>query len=121
MMFPRQHMKVWRVAFHACAIAVLLLATMPVQETMPTTGWDKTNHLAAFLVLGLLGQRAYPATQVACQFGLLGFGAGIELLQSALPHRDAAWLDLLADAAGLVLALGLSFLWFSTLGRRTQP
>jgi VanZ family protein len=120
-MFARVSVKTWRVALYACAFAVLVLATMPVQESMPSTGWDKTDHLAAFIVLGLLGQRAYPATRAACQLGLLGFGAGIEVLQSALPHREGAWLDLLADAAGLALALGVSTLWFSTFGRPIRP
>ena len=121
MMLPRVSMKIWRGVFHACAFAVLVLATMPVQQTMPGTGWDKADHLAAFLALGLLGQRAYPTIKAACQLGLLAFGGGIELLQSALPHRDAAWLDFLADAAGLFLALGLTSLWPATLDRRRQP
>lgn len=117
MMLPRTDTRFWRAAFLACALAVLVLATLPLQQMpLPDTGWDKTNHLAAFLVLGLLGQRAWPGAPVACCLGLLGYGAAIELLQSALPYRAAEWADLVADAAGLMLALALS-----TLGRRPQP
>lgn len=103
----------WRWAFYACALAVLVLAIIPpLQQPVPSTGWDKADHLAAFLVLGLLGVRAHPANQMQCHLGLVGFAIAIELVQALLPWRDPSLLDLLADGAGLVAALGLS-----TLGR----
>jgi len=36
--------------------------------------------------------------------GLLAYGAVIEVLQSLTPTRSAEWLDLLADAVGILLA-----------------
>lgn len=38
----------WIWAFGIVALAVLVLALMPTVPHMPTTGWDKTNHLLAF-------------------------------------------------------------------------
>ncbi|MEJ7930604.1 VanZ family protein [Ramlibacter sp. AN1015] len=105
----------WRLALFACCAAVLVLATMPIQGPVPTTGWDKSDHVLAFVVLGLLGQRAYPCAVARCQLSLLCFGAGIELLQWMLPHRFAEWRDLMADGAGLVLALTIT-----SLGRRVR-
>lgn len=107
-MFPDRDSKFWRAAFYACALVVLVLATLPpLEQSMPSAGWDKADHFAAFLALGLLGQRAYPATPVPGYFGLLGFGIGIELLQTVLPHRDGNWHDFVADGVGLTLAFGL--------------
>lgn len=105
------HAKHWRVAFYACAVAVLVLATMPTQQAMLlSTGWDKSNHVSAFLVLGLLGLRAHPSAPWRCMLGAFGFGVGIELVQSLLPHRQAEWQDLIADGVGLATAFGASIL-----------
>jgi VanZ family protein len=103
--------KYWVVAFYTCAVAVLVLATMPTQQAMLlSTGWDKSNHVMAFLVLGLLGLRAHPAVPMRCLLGLFGFGIAIELVQSLLPHRGAEWQDLVADGVGLAIAFGASIL-----------
>ena len=48
----------WRLAFGICVMAVLVLALMPTDVPMPSTGWDKSNHLLAFSVMALLGRRA---------------------------------------------------------------
>lgn len=110
MMFARVDPKFWSVAFYGCGVAVLVIASMPLNQLVPGTGWDKTDHVIAFLVLGLLGKRAHPSAQTRCYFGLLGFGLAIELLQAILPHRTAELSDLFADGVGLSLALGLSVL-----------
>lgn len=110
MIFARADRKVWLMAFYSCAVVVLALASMPPAELLPGTGWDKSDHVTAFLVLGLLGLRAHPSAQMRCCYGLLGFGLGIELLQGVLPYRHAEWKDLVADGVGLSLAYVLSIL-----------
>ena len=96
----------WRLAFGLCVLAVLVLALMPTNVPMPSTGWDKSNHLLAFSVMALLGRRAYPGRTMALLAGLLAYGALIEVLQSFTPNRSADWQDLEADAVGLALGWG---------------
>ena len=96
----------WRLAFGLCMLAVLVLALMPTDMPLPSTGWDKSNHLLAFSVMALLGRRAYPGRTMAVLAGLLAYGALIEILQSFTPNRSAELLDLAADAIGLAFGWG---------------
>ena len=102
-----------RSAFWMCWLAILGLALMPPVPQMPTTGWDKSNHMLGFAVLMLLGRWAYPGRMLSIVFGLLAYGATIELLQSLTPSRSAEWGDLLADAIGLFVgwAGGQTMTW----------
>lgn len=97
----------WRLTFWTCVFAVMVLALIPPVPHMPTTGWDKSNHLLAFAVLTLLGCWAYPGRTMAVLLGLLTYGGLIESLQSLTPDRFAEWADWLADGLGLMLGLGL--------------
>ena len=103
---PTIALRSWRLAFGLCVLAVLVLALMPTDLPMPSTGWDKSNHLLAFSVMALLGRRAYPGRTVAVLSSLLAYGVLIEVLQSFTPNRFAEWQDLVADAAGLALGWG---------------
>ena len=96
----------WRLAFGFCVLAVLVLALMPTDVPMPSTGWDKSNHLLAFSVMALLGRRAYPGRTMALFAGLLAYGALIEVLQFFTPNRSADWQDIVADAVGLASGWG---------------
>jgi len=100
----------WRWLFWACLLAVLALSLLPLSPQLPTTGWDKTNHLLAFCVLTILGNQAYRGCTVMVLLGLLAYGGLIEILQSFTPDRMAEWADLLADSLGLVVGLALSAL-----------
>ena len=98
----------WRWACWVCILAVLVLALMPPVPHMPTTGWDKSNHVLAFAVLFILTNRAYPRHLVIVLIGLLAFGGLIEILQSFTPDHVADWQDFLADGIGLLVGWGLS-------------
>lgn len=93
----------FRLAFWSSAIAILVLSLVPVSTSLPSTGWDKTNHLLAYAALGFLGHRAYPGHKVVVLAALLTYGGFIEVLQSFTPDRFAEWGDLLADGIGLLL------------------
>lgn len=77
---------------------------------MPSTGWDKANHVLAFGVLAALGCRGYAGQVPRVLLGLLGYGCLIELAQGLTGYRSAEWLDVLADAAGIVLGWQLGAL-----------
>ena len=99
----------WIGAFGSVALAVLVLSLMPTVPHMPSTGWDKANHLLAFAVLAWLGSQAYPLRVASVLIGLLAYGALIEILQSFTTYRFADWHDLLADGLGLLVG------WLITL------
>jgi VanZ family protein len=73
----------------------------PLVESVP----DKLNHFAAFAVLGLLADYAFPATRFGAAkiLALAGYGVAIEAVQTLLPHRQGSLVDLVADAAGIGL------------------
>jgi VanZ family protein len=93
----------WRWAFFACLAVVMVLALAPPRTPMPSTGWDKVNHALAFAVLAVLGRGSYAQHKVRVLLGLLAYGGVMELLQGLTGYRSAEWLDLAADAAGLLL------------------
>jgi len=110
-MAPFLPLRAWRLAFVLSLASVLLLSLAPATPASLTTGWDKTNHLLGFAVLGLLGLWSYPGRTVTVLLGLLAYGGLIEVLQSLTPYRLAEWADLLADALGLLLGAVLARLF----------
>ncbi|MBG6076385.1 VanZ family protein [Polaromonas sp. CG_9.11] len=114
-------LRVWRLSFGICVLAVLVLALMPMDVPVPNTGWDKSNHLLAFSVMALLGRRAYPGRTLTVLAGLLAYGALIEVLQSFTPSRSADWHDLVADAVGLALGWGAGKLSQALSRLRASP
>lgn len=73
-------------AFASVALIVLVLALMPTVPNIPTTGWDKANHLLAFSVLSWLGCQAYPHRMTTVLLGLLAYGELIGVLHSHSPR-----------------------------------
>jgi VanZ family protein len=103
-----EYRRAWtRWAFLLCLIVVLALSLLPAQP-LPTTGWDKANHVLAFAVLAVLGCRSYPKRRIRVLLGLLAYGVLIELLQALTGYRTAELLDVVADAVGLVIGWPLA-------------
>lgn len=110
---------VWRWLLALAMLAVLVMSLAPASVDLPSTGWDKTNHLLGFGVLGLLGHRAFPRRVVMVLVGLLAYGGLIEVLQSFTPDRYAEWGDVVADGMGLLLGTLVGWLLFDW--RRVTP
>ena len=64
---------------------------------------DKANHVAAFATLALLADYAFPTTGFGATkiSALAGYGVFIEGVQHFLPWREASFLDVMADGAGI--------------------
>lgn len=106
----------WRFSFWICLVAVLLLALLPTSVNIPTTGWDKFNHVFAFCVLSFLSFLAYTNHHLRLLILLLAYGGLIEVMQSFTSYRLAEWADLLADGIGICLGWGLGKLAGSIVG-----
>lgn len=111
----------WRGVFAALVIAILWLALTPHPPTSIDLGWDKLNHACAFASLafsGWLSWRGGPRRRWMLALALLALGAGIEIVQSQVPGRDAEWGDLAADSVGIIAGLVVATLAVSlTLAR----
>jgi VanZ family protein len=71
---------------------------------------DKVNHLLAFsgmTVAGCLSRPAGSWPRLRVVLGMLLFGLFIEAVQSQLPARTAEWGDVMADAVGVLIGLGM--------------
>ena len=102
--------RLWRWLLVAMMGITSWLAFMP-SDPQPelVAHLDKLQHGAAFAVLAALGVLASAAPRPARRVGLLllGYGLFIEVVQIWLPSRHGDLIDLLADAAGILLGLAL--------------
>lgn len=96
-----------RTLFWVALVFAFLMATLPHPPAIPGAPSDKLQHIAAFATLAVLGAWAYPGTsKIRLAIGLALFGAAIELVQmTPALHRDAEWMDLVADICAVLLAL----------------
>ena len=99
-----------RILFLTAILLITDLALQPGYE-MPARlfGPDKVEHVAAFLVLTLLGRIAWPSLPVWILAILLSlYGLGIEIAQAMdWVGRTASLADFAADGVGIVLGLGM--------------
>lgn len=99
----------------------LFAATLTPGEYVPAVpilSFDKVVHVALFLGFALVWLWLYPTRRRDVFLGGIAVGIAIEVLQNALPiHRSGDVYDVIADVAGLVLALGIHTFWT----RATRP
>ena len=87
----------------------LFAAVVPYPIAIPGEPSDKVQHIAAFVLLSVLGAVAYPrASPVGLILGMDAFGALIEIVQ-LIPvlNRSSEVLDWIADAAAATLTIAL--------------
>ena len=84
-------------------------AFAPEGVTMPFRVSDIVLHAGAFTYLTAALWFAHYATNSGIKpaMWMVGYGVGIELIQSFEPTRSAEFKDLLVDAIGILLGLGL--------------
>ncbi|MFB6143572.1 MAG: VanZ family protein [Halorientalis sp.] len=114
------------------AVATLILAASVTRPTgaagtlgpLGLVGLDAYLHAAAYATLALalgyaLADSRVERVAVVVAIAALGFGVGVELLQSALPYRTPSLSDVLANAVG---AVAVALLWRALLRRvRLRP
>lgn len=107
----------WRAVSALLLLLVVAAAIMPAIWLWPDrvriVRWfadiDKWAHAITFCFLaiwfaGQYRKRAYWRIGV----GLLAYGVLIELLQRLVGYRSAEWLDVTADAAGILVGLAIA-------------
>ena len=96
-----------RIAKILLVLAIGVILWLALHTSPPISGLqlDKLNHLAAFFVLALLAEYAFPSATVSALklAPLLGFGLLIEVLQYWVGYRYFEWLDVAADGAGIAV------------------
>jgi VanZ family protein len=103
--------RTWRLVLLVTMAAVSWFAFAPDAPELDMEQADKVNHVAAFGTLAALALLcAAPGWRptMAAATGLLAYGGFIELVQTQLPTRHGDLADLVADAVGIALGLGLS-------------
>jgi VanZ family protein len=108
--------RVWWFVTAAYAALILYVGSRPnLQSPVTFPMWDKCAHLGEYGLFGLLGYMAYaragrPLLRRMALVALAGVCVGIvdETIQAHIPGRESSIWDLAADAAGLVLAIGLT-------------
>ena len=97
----------YTVVFAAALLFTLIMAWLPNPPALPVDVGDKTQHMAAFVVLSVLAALAFPEEPLARIGERLSFlGAIIEVVQN-IPavHRDCDIMDWLADTVAVIATL----------------
>jgi len=115
-MLPLRHTRRWQLASLVLLILVLAAALMPAvwfwDDRISAYSWfenfDKWLHGVTFLALALWFAGLYRRHSYwKIGLGLLLFGLMIEGCQRMVSYRTADWLDVGADAAGIIIGLVL--------------
>ena len=100
-------LKLFRVVFWSCFIALTGLALSPAPYLPPMdifNLWDKAQHVIGYGTLMVTALLAYPKTSKLRLAALLGLhGCLIELIQYFSCYRFGDWQDAAADGFGVLL------------------
>ena len=96
----------FRLASIAVLIAIWILSFLPGSGMPDVPGSDKWHHALAYFACMFFWGQCYlaPAQRLKLAIIFILMGALIECLQGLTDYRSFEWLDMLADAVGVVLA-----------------
>jgi VanZ family protein len=85
-------------------VAITLLSFWPLDELPSVPGTDKTHHLIAYALLMLPTALRKPDKWILFGLFFIAYSGAIELLQPYV-NRHGEWVDMLANAAGVICGL----------------
>lgn len=100
-------------------LSITLLSLWPLGTLPMMPGTDKTHHFIAYGALMLPTALAKPKHWLLIALFFISWSAAIELIQPYV-NRYGEWLDLLANASGVVSAIVLAFI-FDAIKKRCKP
>lgn len=90
--------------FYSSIAALVYLATSKQVPTINVSHFDKIQHMAAFGWLTIFAFLAWRQVAVQRFAVIFMISMTIELAQVFISYRSASWYDLVANAAGILLA-----------------
>lgn len=101
---------VCRRAFFTAFAVVTALSLTPRSLSPPIDIWDKLQHLAAYVVLASLAVAAFRGAGVRrwMVLFLCSWGGLLKLAQVYVPGRSSDWLDVVANATGVVVGTAIA-------------
>ena len=94
-------------------VAITFLSLWPMPELPSAPGTDKTHHIIAYAALMFPAALRRPKKWWLLGLFFIAYSGGIELVQPYV-HRYGEWLDMAANAAGVIsgalIAACLNFL-----------
>ncbi|MFC3033573.1 VanZ family protein [Pseudoalteromonas fenneropenaei] len=112
--------RVYQIMLLGCLIACTALFVKEVNSSVITfANADKVAHFLIFFGLAFVLHHAFRLPVWLHLLMLAGYGAGIEVLQSMVPHRQASLYDFYADCLGALSYFAGYFVWRKYVRKRT--
>jgi hypothetical protein len=115
----------YKTSFVLCLIAITILSIIPQKEgqdlilpSLFSSGAD--HHALAYGVAMLLGLASFRRSKVPLFFFLLFYGTLLEIVQIPLPTRSFNPFDILANVAGIFIALWVDSFYQKVLKKRVK-
>lgn len=113
---PLKFTRLWQGIGWLMVIAVVVVTLLPKPPKPPLITWDKSQHLLSYGVLMFWFAQAFTGRVVWMGF-LAGLGVVLEYLQGWFGYRQFDYVDMAANALGVLCGLLLAS---TPLGRLTR-
>lgn len=106
---PLHSLLIFRCSFIIAVAIITFMSLIDLTDLPIPSIWDKLEHASAFILLSYLLDQSFPQYHHRRMFRmtqmtfLLGYGIGIEWLQSFTPTREPSFLDIVADTVGIFI------------------
>lgn len=122
MILALRYRHAWLAFVLALAAGILVVSLLPARVVSVVNVWDKLEHSTAYLLLALAGAGIVERRGYVAVAGLaVLFGALVEVAQGTLTTtRMMDWHDVVANAAGIAVALLLAYAGLGGWARRVE-
>jgi len=94
----------WSAVTFAILVIITFLSLWPLDELPPVPGTDKTHHFIAYALLMIPAALRRPNNWILYGLFFAAFSGAIELVQPFV-NRYGEWMDMLANAGGLICGI----------------